>query len=292
MRHHRSRPTLRSLGAALALASIVAVGAVAGPASATPLTISGSMEGNLPIHSGDLVKAGYDFTMPGGHPAATVHVTGAKFAMTAVCKDGSTSTLTINVPDAVYSVPANATGWFPSGDQHSPLVYQGSITVPATLCGGAGAHVPRGVSFSSNFTSTDTTDPVHVRMHYADNTSGSWSGTASIVPSPPPSVGYMQICKSSTKIVAGTAFKFSVAGNTITVPVGQCSAIFQAPIGNVTVTELATAGVRMQSLSTSPTARLVSFDLSKLTATVKVVAGDSSTRVRVNVDNETIPSGS
>ena len=30
-----------------------------------------AMEGNLQIHPGDTVKAGYDFTMPGSHPAAT-----------------------------------------------------------------------------------------------------------------------------------------------------------------------------------------------------------------------------
>ena len=40
-------------------------------AHATPVTISGSMEGNLPISPGDTVKAGIDFTMPGNHAAAT-----------------------------------------------------------------------------------------------------------------------------------------------------------------------------------------------------------------------------
>jgi hypothetical protein len=35
------------------------------------------MEGNLQIHPGDAVIAGYDFTMPGSHPPATVTVQNA-----------------------------------------------------------------------------------------------------------------------------------------------------------------------------------------------------------------------
>ena len=42
--------------------------------SGQTITVGGSMEGNLAINPGDTILAGYDITMPGMHPAATVTV--------------------------------------------------------------------------------------------------------------------------------------------------------------------------------------------------------------------------
>jgi hypothetical protein len=52
------------------------------------------------------------------------------------CVSGATpsaATFTVTMPTQTYAVTNDQ--WYPSGDQHSPLVYQGSITVP-DLCGG------------------------------------------------------------------------------------------------------------------------------------------------------------
>jgi hypothetical protein len=89
------------------------------------------------------------------------------------------------MPDQMYNVPANSSAWFPSGDQHSPLVYQGSFLVPASLCSTGQVRLQHGGEFTALLKSTDTADPVHVRWHYRGvfagdgSTSGSWSGTNS-----------------------------------------------------------------------------------------------------------------
>ena len=163
---------------------------VPAPKPASPVTITGSMEGNLPVHPGDTLRAGYDFTIPGTHPAATVRVSGASVALTVDCPRGATVPVTIPLPAQSYSIPANSPGWYPFGDQHSPLVYQGPVTVPGTLCGGQTGHAPQGATFTATFQSTDPHHGIHVRFHYADNTAGSWSGTASTTPSGP---GHFQI---------------------------------------------------------------------------------------------------
>jgi hypothetical protein len=126
-------------------------------------------------HSGDTLKAGFDFTIPGSHPTDTVSLTSSRVTLPVQCPDGSSTTLIVPIPNQSITVPANNSQWFPSGNQSSPLVYQGSITVP-TICGGATGHAPQGATFSTSLTAT-TTNSVHVRFHFGDNTSGSWSST-------------------------------------------------------------------------------------------------------------------
>jgi len=184
--------------------------------AASTVTISGSMEGNLPVNPGDTLRAGYDFTMPGSHPAATLTVSGAAVVLTVQCPGGSSYVLTIAMPDQTFSVPANSSDWFPSGDQQSPLVYQGSVPVPSSSC--AGGHAPSGATFTANFASTDTTDPVHVRFHYADNTAGSWSGTASTVPGPPsspPATLWLQKLDSCAETLSGAQFELVASGGSV-----------------------------------------------------------------------------
>jgi hypothetical protein len=131
------------------------------------------MEGNLPIKSGDTVKAGYDFTMPGNHAAGTVTVCGGTVKVFEDC-----GAITISLPTQTYSVAQNENDWVPSGDQSSPRVYQGSNKATCT------GHAPTGATFTANFsdnTSTSKCDTVNVRFHYSDNTSGSWSGTVTAI---------------------------------------------------------------------------------------------------------------
>ncbi len=139
------------------------------------VTISGSMEGNLPVHSGDTLRAGFDFSIPGNHPADTVTFSNINVSMTVQCPDKTSVTLNVPMPNQTITDPAHDNDWLPSGNQSSNLVYQGSITVPP-ICGGATGHVPKGATFTAVLMGS-TNDSVHVRFHYSDATSGSWSGT-------------------------------------------------------------------------------------------------------------------
>jgi len=151
------------------------------------VTIAGSMEGALHINPGDVLKAGYDFTMPGSHPAATVVVSG-EVDIHIRCGDGRTFDITIPLPCASYSVAANENDWVPSGDQGSPLVYQGSVVAP-DVCGNNGVcDASSGATFHGHVSSSDPRDPINFRFHYGDNvpaTGTSWSGTLTCdVPQP------------------------------------------------------------------------------------------------------------
>jgi hypothetical protein len=136
------------------------------------------MEGDLKVLPGELLDAGYDVTMPGGHPAATIDVRSPKLTFVATCASGDPAgTLVVDMPDASLAVAADSPAWLPSGDQHSPLVYQGSLVVP-DLCAGGALRLQQGGTFTNQISSTAPASSVHVRWHYrAHGTSGSWSGT-------------------------------------------------------------------------------------------------------------------
>jgi hypothetical protein len=131
-----------------------------------------------PVNPGHTIRAGYDFTVPGSHGADTVTFSNASVTLSIQCPDKSVFPVTIVIPSQTYLDPAGSSSWFPSGNQSSPLVYQGSFTTPAGMCSGQTGHAPKGATFSANITGS-THDPIHVRFHYSDNTSGSWSGTPS-----------------------------------------------------------------------------------------------------------------
>ena len=149
-----------------------------------------AMEGDLKVSPGDVLMAGYDFTIPGSHPEETVQFSNGMVVFQAQCAGGGGGTIVVPLGDAATTVPQNSSAWFPSGDQHSPLVYQGSVLVP-DLCGGQTVSLRSGGTFSADLGASDTTHAVHVRWHYSANgTSGSWSGTGSFRPGPlgvPPS---------------------------------------------------------------------------------------------------------
>ena len=142
-----------------------------------------AMEGNLQIHPGDALRAGFDFTMPGSHPTATASIYNASVSLLVKCSDGSTPALAINLPAQTIIDPAGSPSWYPSSDQSSSLVYQGTLTAP-DLCGGGVMNDANGAAFRATFFSTDTVDKVNFRFHYSDNTSGSWSATIQGTPTP------------------------------------------------------------------------------------------------------------
>ena len=144
-------------------------------------------DNSLNLKSGDTVTAGYDITMPGKHPAATVSVPNANIQMDVLCPNGSSYTLTIPLSAETYSIPANNNSWFPSASQNSPLVYQGSATNPGCSGGGQGRATRAyftavglqdgyaGDGAGPGFILSDTADPTDVRFHATVNSSGRWS---------------------------------------------------------------------------------------------------------------------
>jgi len=149
------------------------------PSGAGTLTIGPqAMEGNLQIHPGDTIKAGYDFTMPGAHAPAQVTVENASITMAVTCSNGATPpAITFALPVQTYNDPAGSPSWYPSGDQSNAAVYQGSISAP-DLCSGGVMSDANGATFKATVFTTDTADRVNFRFHYSDNTAGSWSATA------------------------------------------------------------------------------------------------------------------
>jgi hypothetical protein len=106
-----------------------------------------AMEGDLKVNPGTTLKIGYDFTLPGNSNTYNVVVANPQVTFTVRCVSGaapSSSTLTVNMPTQAYAVTNQ--NWYPSGDQKSPLVYQGSIAVP-DLCGGGQVRLDKGGTF-------------------------------------------------------------------------------------------------------------------------------------------------
>lgn len=108
-----------------------------------------AMDGNLQVTPGTTIKAGYDFTRPGNSNSLTMTVSAAKVTFAVSCVSGaapSASTLTVTMPAQTYQITNDQ--WYPSGDQSSPLVYQGSATVP-DLCGGGKVDLAKGGTSSA-----------------------------------------------------------------------------------------------------------------------------------------------
>lgn len=108
-----------------------------------------AMEGDLKVSPGTTLKAGYDFTLPGNNSTLTLTVNNPQVVFSVACVSGATpssSTLTVSMPTASYTISDSQ--WYPSGDQQSSLVYQGSITVP-DLCGGGQLRLQQGGTFTA-----------------------------------------------------------------------------------------------------------------------------------------------
>jgi hypothetical protein len=109
-----------------------------------------AMEGDLKVSPGATLKVGYDFAVPGNKASFSLTVNNPQVVLTVRCVSGaspSQSTETVSMPSQTYSVTNDQ--WIPSGDQHSPLVYPASITVP-DLCGGGQLRLDRGGTFTAN----------------------------------------------------------------------------------------------------------------------------------------------
>jgi hypothetical protein len=139
------------------------------------------------VNSGDTVAAGYDLTLGGNHPAATVStVSGANINADIVCLGGTSYTVTIPLPAQSYSIAAGDNSPQPTGNPFSPLVFQGSTTATppagASCVGGRVTHAffsATGVSVGGignpggpGILTSDVTDPLDLRFHLLDSSNG------------------------------------------------------------------------------------------------------------------------
>ena len=101
---------------------------------------------------GTTLNAGYDFTIPGNNTTRTFTINNPRVVFTLHCVSGATpSQTTVTAPMSTTTTTVNDSGWYPSGDQHSPLVYQGTVAVP-NVCGGGQVRLDAGGTFTTNVT--------------------------------------------------------------------------------------------------------------------------------------------
>lgn len=158
---------------------VIAMLSLATVGEAQTALIAGVMEGNLPIHPGDTVQAGYDFSLPPGQPATTIAVSGGSVVIPVICPNNSIQNITINFPSQNYAVSANNTSWVPSAASN---LYQASTVAPSTLCGGKTGYAQNGATFTASFACQNKCVSANARFHYCDKSAGNWSPAESCIP--------------------------------------------------------------------------------------------------------------
>jgi hypothetical protein len=103
--------------------------------------------------------------------------------------------------------------------------------------------------------------------------------------------GFVQVCKAGASTAVTGSFQFTVSGVSapVTVPVGGCSAPIKVNHGTATVTEVARSGFTLAAVTATPDGRLVSANLATRKATVKVNAGNETSRTVVTFTNKVTP---
>jgi hypothetical protein len=190
----------------------------------------GNFGNSLWINPGDTVEAGYDLSLGGNHPAATVSFEQGNVETDLSCPGGLSYTLTVPIKqNQSYSIAAGDNSWLPSASQNSPLVYQGSVTAtpPAGASQCIGGHTTgtyftalgiqdtyAGDAAGPGILSTDWTDPLNMRFHCSDTntgTGGQWSMPVTVNPLP--------VNCPAAPFAAQTNAPFSVAGPPQSCPV-------------------------------------------------------------------------
>jgi hypothetical protein len=100
--------------------------------------------------------------------------------------------------------------------------------------------------------------------------------------------GRLQICKEADGSGVSGYFTFRFETRSRSIPVGACSLIISVNAGNLIVKEDARTGYVVSDIYTIPANRLISKDLSKRTATVKIVEGTSTSQTIVVFVNRAV----
>jgi hypothetical protein len=124
-----------------------------GTASVTcPGTVTSGQQGTQgysKVTPGSTLSVGYASAVQGNSSPFLMTVSNAVAVFGVRCASGaapSADTLVVPIPDQSYVMTGGS--WYPSGDQHSALVYQGSTAVP-DLCAGGQVMLDKGGSFSA-----------------------------------------------------------------------------------------------------------------------------------------------
>jgi hypothetical protein len=128
-----------------------------------------SMEGDLRVAGQQTINYGYAFAMTGAaaHEAPYyVSVTGAQIVFPEIqCGAGApvTTSLVLPLPDQTYL--ASGPNWYPSSDQYSSLVYQGSAIVSSQLCPQSTVRLKNGGVFSATVETCPTVPTAFPTLH-------------------------------------------------------------------------------------------------------------------------------
>lgn len=157
-----------------------------------------------------------------------------------------------------------------------------------------GALIAVGATYTCTFSGTFTgkagssqTNTATATGTDASGDTGTASDSATVTLTTADATGYLEICKkadNSNGRVSGS-YDFAVAGRTVTVPVGTCTGPLKVPAGEVTVTEAAKTGVRMNACATWPTVSLLNCSPADRTAVVRVRQGGVAEEVMLTVTN-------
>lgn len=142
----------------------------------------------LEVDPGDTLEGGYELSLGGNHPAATVStVSGTKISVDIACQGGNSYTLDIALPAQSYPIAASDNSWQPPFKPFTPATFQGStIATPpadvpecsegrttnaffsATGLSEGGDGNPGGPGLLT----TDVVDPLSITLHVLDQNSG------------------------------------------------------------------------------------------------------------------------
>jgi len=108
--------------------------------------------------------------------------------------------------------------------------------------------------------------------------------------------GSVEICKTVPQgdpIGQGTIFNFTISGvaGMIQAPAGGCSAPFDVPAGNATITELTVANTAVTAISVNPASRAVSQSLPLRQQVINVPEGGVADQTVVTYTNQTTRTG-
>ena len=205
-----------------------------------------------------------------------------------ICKVGGTgitagTAYTFSAGNQTATVNAGAE---PNGTCGSPLTLPaGAVTVSETgnatsiVTAIAGTPAPTNVSLAGRSATTQITAGQESRITFTN------------VASTAANSGSLTICKvGGAGVVAGTAYSFGVAGQTVSVnagagPTGTCAATpITVAAGSVTITEAAQAGVVLTGVTATQgaTNALTAQNLAARTATVTITAGQTTTATFTN----------
>ena len=199
-------------------------------------------------------------------------------------------------PNAIFVFRVNGT--FNTGENSTIALQDGAKAANSYFVASGDVSIASGSDINSNILSSGTVTVADSSTVSGKTlgTNGDVTVTNSVLGA---GTGSVEICKAlapgETTIAAGTLFTFTVSGvaSPITVPAGACSAPFDVPVGNATITETVRANTAVVGISVNAPnqGRLVSSSLGLRQAVIAVPEGGISDQTVVNFVNQTTRTG-